>query len=315
MKRTARLDQIVQILRDNPDGVRVVELSNQCEVDRRTIYRDLETLQEQGVPLWQTNGRYGIEREQYLASLPINLNEAFTILWALRLLMHQTDVTYPHALSVIAKLNETLPPQLSQYITTLRDTTPPKPLERFMHVVENLTRAWADSLKVKIWYMRTHKESVSRRVIAPHILDTTPAGQLYVIGYDEKIRDVRTFSVQRITRVEVLEDQPFRRLPDVDFQQYVATARDITTHSAPSETVVLRFTPEVAPIISQSRWFPGQKIDLLEDGSCLYVAEVMDWKEMEKWVRSWAEQVEVIAPTEFRIAIAVASRRTAKLYS
>ncbi|MBZ0305514.1 MAG: HTH domain-containing protein, partial [Anaerolineae bacterium] len=66
MNRTQRLALIEQTLLNHPEGLRAVEISSLCGVDRRTIYRDLEYMQETGLPLWQNHGKFGIERESYL---------------------------------------------------------------------------------------------------------------------------------------------------------------------------------------------------------------------------------------------------------
>jgi predicted DNA-binding transcriptional regulator YafY len=77
--KAARLQQIEHRLYNTPQGVRVVELAEHCGVDRRTIYRDLTTLGEMGVPVWEHEGRYGIDREFYLSTVRLNLNEAIAL--------------------------------------------------------------------------------------------------------------------------------------------------------------------------------------------------------------------------------------------
>jgi proteasome accessory factor B len=314
MKRSARIKQLEDILREHPDGLRVIELSKLCGVDRRTIYRDLQDMQRMGIPLWQAQGRFGIEREQYLTSLPINLNEAVMLLWALRLMNLQTESENPHRRSLIKKIIYTLPPELSDYLKTVRDAFPDYPLDnREVKVIENVTRAWADSLKVLIWYQSPGKSKPSRRVIAPYFLDTTPQGSLFVIGLEDHSREPRIFNLHRISRAEVLEDEPFHRAQSIDLRKYLTAAYDFSGRKHP-QTVVLRFKPEAVSAVMERQWYPGQQVDVHEDGSCIYIAEVMDWHEMEKWVRSWGAQVEVIAPASFRKTIAAEYRQAARLY-
>ena len=57
-----------------------MDLVDRLEVDRRTVYRDLDFLGEQGVPIWQQNGRFGINRTRYLATVRLSFHEATKLL-------------------------------------------------------------------------------------------------------------------------------------------------------------------------------------------------------------------------------------------
>ena len=67
--KAARLRRIEHRLYNAPRGLRATELAEYCGVDRRTIYRDLQSLEEMGVPVWEDQGRYGIERDSYLSTI------------------------------------------------------------------------------------------------------------------------------------------------------------------------------------------------------------------------------------------------------
>jgi predicted DNA-binding transcriptional regulator YafY len=71
-----------------------------------------------------------------------------------------------------------------------------------------LASAWGEGRKVKIWYTRTTspESSVHERVVHPYLLEPNSTGDTrYLIGYDEKTADVRTFKLERITRAEVMD--------------------------------------------------------------------------------------------------------------
>ena len=314
MKRTVRLEQIEQILLDHPDGMRVIEISERCDVDRRTIYRDLQLMKKMGLPIWRKHGRFGIEREQYFTHMRINLNEAFTLLWALRLLSYHAELENPHATSLFKKITAALPPKLARQLDSIRAINRSKKHDRrHLQMIENLIRAWADNLKLSIVYQgQTGRSKPAPRVVAPLMLDTSVRGKLFMIGLDELNRDIRIFNVEHISRADVLEDEPFRRPGSMDFTHYITAGQDIPVSYA--HTVVLRFLPEAAAKVVDGLRNPGQRVELYPDGSCIFIAEVMDWHEMENWVRSWGAQVEVIAPADFREAIASEFKQGAKLY-
>ena len=111
----------------------------------------------------------------------------------------------------------------------------------------------------------------------------------------------------------MLEDESFRRPVHFDLSKYIDVANEMNEKSY-EETVVLRFRPEVAAVVNEQKWRNGQKFLNPEDGSAIFVAEVTDWHEIEHWVRSWGAQVEVLAPSEFRRAIADEVRQVVSLY-
>jgi proteasome accessory factor B len=314
MKRTVRIKQIEQLLLKYPNGLRVLELSQRCGVDRRTIYRDLEVMTQLGIPIWQANGRYGIAREQQFASLTLTVDEVFQLLWAIRLLEHQHEAELSALNSLLQKLLETLPPELSRQIEAVSAVLPHHPSDPQQTAnLQALARAWADNLKLQIDYHSQSQHKTIRRVIAPYLFDSTPQGKLYIIGMDEQTRDIRIFSFKRIVRATVLEDEPFRRSLSFDLAYYLNAANELTERDH-HDTVVLKFLPKAASIVKDKPLSPTAHLESYDDGSMIYIAEVKDWPEMEKWVQSWGAQVEVIAPVSFRKAIASEHRQAVKLY-
>ena len=61
INRTERLATIEKMLFRAPSGMRVVDIAAACGVDRRTVYRDLNLLNEIGLPIYQKDGRYFFE--------------------------------------------------------------------------------------------------------------------------------------------------------------------------------------------------------------------------------------------------------------
>lgn len=56
----ARLYALERLLLAAPQGLSTLELAARLQVDRRTVYRNLETLCAAGVPVWQSGGKFGI---------------------------------------------------------------------------------------------------------------------------------------------------------------------------------------------------------------------------------------------------------------
>src|SRR5436853_2905505 len=172
--KAARLRRIEHHLYNAPAGLRVVELSEYCGVDRRTIYRDLLSLHEMGVPVWEDSGRYGIDRGSYLSTIRLNLNEAVALFFAARLLAHHSDEHNQHVVSALSKLAAGLPDTtISSHMALAADVIRARPLRAdYVRVLEAITRAWADRRRVANQY-RAASGELTDRVSYPDFMDSS----------------------------------------------------------------------------------------------------------------------------------------------
>ncbi len=193
--RAERLIAVEHLLFQSASGLRAVEIADACGVDRRTVYRDLSLLNEIGVPVFQRDGRFYIDREHYLATVRLNRDETVSLLLA------AANAAYdePHLSSALAKLSHALAdPFLSQAQTSAVES-----LEA--QIVETIRRAWGDQRRVKLWY--SARESVKVRIseISTYFVCSKPDDPRCVIGFDSLSGRVRAFELNRIQKVEILE--------------------------------------------------------------------------------------------------------------
>ena len=313
--KAARLQQIEHKLYNTPNGLSAVELARFCGVDRRTIYRDIETMDAVGVPVWQLDGKFGIDREIYQSTVRLNLNETVALYFAARLLAHHSDENNPHVVRALDKIAASLPDAtLSEHMARAADLIRAKPLRLdYIQTLETLTRAWADRRLVSIRYWAADRPEPQERVIAPYFLEVSrsePAS--YVVAHD-RLRDaLRTFKVERIQAAELL-DETYVIPEDFDVYKWLESSWGIIAED--EVEVRLRFTPAVARRVHESVWHHSQKLDDLPDGGCLLTMRVGGIREIKNWVMSWGAEVEVLAPPELRTQIAEDSRRMAAQYA
>lgn len=311
--KAARLRRIEHRLYNTPHGLRAVEIASYCGVDRRTIYRDLESLHEMGVPVWEDAGRYGIDRTAYLSTVRLNLNEAIALYFAARLLAHHSDENNPHVVAALDKLAASLPDAtISAHLAHAANVIRARPLRAvYVRAVEVLTRAWADRRLVRILY-RAPNRSLTERVIAPYFMEVArsePAA--YIIGYDQLREALRTFKIERIEGAELL-DEAYAIPNDFDPYRYLADSWGIMDE-APVQ-IHLRFTAAVAPRVRESVWHQSQQIRELPDGGCELTMAIGGIREVRSWVLGWGADVEVLGPPELRAEVADHGRRMAALY-
>lgn len=306
--KAARLRRLENRLYNLPNGCKVVDLAREFGVNRRTIYRDLAALEATGVPVWEHEGRFGIDRDAYLSTIRLNLNEAVALYFAARLLAHHSDEHNPHVASALDKLAAGIPAgTIASHIARVAELVRERPLRaRYVATLEVLTRAWADRRMVRLHYRAPHRPPTEREV-APYLIEVSrsdPAA--YVIGYDRLRQALRTFKIERIEDAELL-DERFELPADFDPYGLLASAWGVMDESAAE--VLLRFSAAAAPRVRESYWHRSQRLIEHPDGGCELHLTVGGIREILPWVLSWGGNVEVVAPAELRAVVAEQAAR------
>jgi proteasome accessory factor B len=306
------LRQIEELLYLNGEGLRAVELAQELEVDRRTIYRDLDFLCDQGIPIWQENGYFGINRTRYLSTLHLTYHEAIALLLAGLLLSRSIDEHNPHVAAALRKLAMTLPRPLTAHLKRAAERVQAHSAgQRHVAVLEALAEGWGSGRKVRVDYRSPRSGALRRRVLAPYALEPTASG-IYVIGHDDWAGDIRTFKLDRLENASVLAE-PFCMPEDFDLEAFLESGWRIMAGEETQE-VMLRFTAAVAAHVAERHWHPSQTLDALPDGGCMLSVHVAEPQEMQPWIRSWGAQVEVLAPAWLRKQIAAELAQAAAIY-
>lgn len=302
--RTERLSTIEQMLFRSTSGLRAVEIAASCNVDRRTIYRDLSALQELGVPVYQKAGRFFIDREYYLATIRLNLNEAITLLMAVRMLALYQERQNPHIVSILRKLADILPSFPSQHTASIAEATWSNPVDRaYILVLETIIRAWGERRTVKLYTGKSARE------VAVYFVEPSPSGELYVVGRDILTQKICVFRLRRIKRAKLLKAA--YEIPNhFDPHTYLTKVWGIT-HQDDSPVdlvkeveVQLAFSAEAVASFRHQLGRDKSHLERLDEDRYLLRLKVTDWRSMLPWIRSWGAQVEVLAPQPLREQLA-----------
>jgi proteasome accessory factor B len=311
--RTARLRQLEELLLLSPNGLSAAELAKRLEVNRRTVYRDLDFLSFQGVPLWQQEGRFGLIRTRYLAAIHLSYHEALALVLAGLQLTRILDKQNPHVISALRRLATTLPETPGLQLKRAADR-----METYrrdpngVSVLERIAEGWGNGQKVRVSYRSPNSGSLRERIVSPYALEPTASG-VYLIGHDEWAGDIRTFKLTRLESAQLLEES-YTIPEDFDAEAYLSSSWGIMTGDEVGE-VVLRFSATATPLITERHWHSSQELEITPDGGCLLHVRVSEPLEMQPWIRSWGSQVEVLAPDWLRLRIAVELQQAAGQYA
>jgi proteasome accessory factor B len=315
INRTERLATIERMLSRSTTGLRVVEIAEECGVDRRTIYRDLSLLGQVGLPIYQREGRYFINHDYYLATLRLNINEAVALFLAARALHGYAGQQNPHIVSALAKLSAVLPGPVASHVAYLADAIRGQAVDRgFVSVLEAVTRAWSEQRTLKMWYGPPGTSGISLHEFSTYFLEPAAQGGLYAVGFDEVYRRVCAFRLQWMRRVKVLQRR-YEIPSEFDPRRYLANAWGLIQGDGDETTrVVLVFAPEVTSLVKEHIWHASQQLEILSDNRCTLDLKVSNWKEMIPWLLSWGGQVEVMEPKGLRDAMTTEAGRMLAQY-
>ena len=159
MRRKSRLFALAEALRARRTGVTAEELAERFGVTVRTIYRDLDALQDAGMPLRADRGRgggYALDKSYQLPPVNFTAREAALLLALTRLAVEQRLMPFPNAIEkaadkVRAALGTSAQRELLQLVGELQLVGVPS-LPIPATVRDAVETAWFESRALRIVY-------------------------------------------------------------------------------------------------------------------------------------------------------------------
>ena len=208
------------------DSVTGAELAERLEVDLRTVQRYIVRLKDLSIPVESSRGVGGAYRLKPGFRLPpllLTNEEAFALSLGLHSLRQVGLSAFaPATEGALAKLGRVMPEPLRASIRTVDDVVAIEPGPWVVTTsVESLVRAATairTGRRVRFDY-ESHEGARSRRRIEPYALMHTD-GRWYLIGYCLTRKAMRTFRLDRASRIEIGAGT-FQRPRDFDARKYM----------------------------------------------------------------------------------------------
>jgi predicted DNA-binding transcriptional regulator YafY len=295
--RMARLLHELLLLQGAARGLTSQDIADRMDITRRTAQRDLRALEEIGVPLLVDRTRWRLVDGYFLPPVRFSLQEAVGMLLSARLMLRYADRQNRYTAMAYEKLAAVLPAALRQPLLETAAALKQKPENGpYTKVLAALTTGWAERRKVVITYTM---ERTFERTLWPLFLEPSAIGHTcYLVAYDQKLRAVRSYKVERISGVRVT-DQRFDQPLGFSIAEHLANAWAIWASETPID-VELRFARDVAKRVRETRWHPSQALRQLPDGDLVMRLRIGSTTEIKNWVLGWGAACEVLAPAEFR---------------
>ncbi|MGE5244968.1 MAG: helix-turn-helix transcriptional regulator [Betaproteobacteria bacterium] len=310
MSRNAEVIRQWSILRDieqaRAAGVTIDDLAERCGVTTRTIRRDLQALEAAGFPLYDDRSRDD-GRTRWLINgqafkglaAGLTLSELCALYFSRTLLESLSGTPFRDDVErAFEKLASALTPHMRQFldqlprvIATKADPAAGREDPRRQQIVARALEATLSLRQAALTYHSKSSERTKSYLVHPYRL-AWAQGALYLLAYVPEYHEVRTFAIDRVQEISLLEERfaPIEELPDAAFPH------SLGVHSGPPERVELEFQPTVADYVAARRWHPSQQVRETEGGRLTMTLDVCLDRALQSWILSFGPFVRVVAP-------------------
>ena len=204
---------IAEALRARRTGVTAQQLAERFGVTLRTIYRDLEALQDAGMPIKADRGRgggYALDKNYQLPPVNFTAREAALLVALARLAIEQRLVPFPNAIERAAdKVKSALSTSAQRELLALVGElqmigVPALPIPAAVR--DAVETAWFESRTLRIIYAKSQWQMSPRLVRIRNLVFDRQVTLLNCI--DLETGNARQFRLDRIKQATVMESNP-----------------------------------------------------------------------------------------------------------
>ena len=309
-KNLIKLLRALEIL-SKPEGTTIEQMAAQLEIDRRSVYRLIEVIEDLGFPIYDEKVPFEKEKrwkleESYLKKLPnmkvpdINLSLLEIIsLYLLRSeasLLKGTELE-KHTHSAFGKFSMFLPKDAFGKLDKIKAlfVSASKFVKDYSGKEALIGQLMDAIMKKESCYMGYHSfydDKIKNFKIDPlHFFENR--GGLYILVNTTTFGDIRTLAVERIQDIKKTGES-FEYPEDFDPEALLESAFDIV-YGDPVKVKIWFFADQVR-YIKERTWSKSQEIIDQEDGSIILSMETSGWWDVKRWVLSYGSGSKVLEP-------------------
>lgn len=304
------------ILLKSRGKMKINDIARELEVGERQVRRYRNDLEQAGIYIKYTSGKYGgyeYDEKDYLLELDLTEEENSVLLMALEQLKYDNFIGYKDFELIVDKIN------------FLKETGNNKSVENVKYFVKNIKvncnyerekKIWIDinaaiitRNKIKIKY-NSLNTGEKERIVRPYAVFQYK-GSMYFVGYCELRQKIREFKISRIMSYEILAEK-FERTYNFNFKEYMQDCFGIFKDEEIELKLKIKYP--MSQIVKEKIWSDNQEIIDIEDKSIIFKAKLRGITEIKSWILSMGQSVEVIAPSSLRRNIENEIEKMIKIY-
>ena len=318
--QAGRLHSIIRLL-ETRRGLTLDELAEECNVDRRTIHRDLNAVEQAGYALtseWSEGKKiYSfLTRSRNLPPITFTLPQLMSLYLLRSLGAHLAGTPFQTEIDELFKsIHSVLPDRHAAHLERIARVSLPllhgtrdySPAAAF---VDDLQKALLQQFCIRLKYAKKGKNEVEVYEVDPYTLIFHKGG-IYLLGNAHNRAGMRLFALERIRGIEVTRQRfeiPDSYQPEAHFSNAFGLVSDTPMK------VRVRFSAEIAHTVKDRIWMPGQKIGSDAEGRVTVEFEAAGRMELVSWILSYGIHAEVLEPTELRKEVKRQVKEMRELY-
>ncbi len=298
-----------------PRGAAIGELSEGLGIDRRSVYRLLDVIEEIGIPIYDDKGaldrkkRWKIE-ESYLKKLPNlglpDLKLTLSELVALYFIKgcekaYQGTEIEKKVDAAFKKINAFVPAGMAEKLNKIKTLFIPslkfsKDYSGKQRIIESLTDAMLQKKTCRIKY-HSFFDNAIKEFKADPLYFFENGGGLYIFVNAAAFKKVITLAVERIQNLEVT-DFTFEHPKGFNPEENLNTAFRIIWDDPVKAKIW--FSKDQARYIKERKWAKEQRIIENKDGSIILEMKTSGFYDVKRWVLSYGADAKVIEPEKLR---------------
>lgn len=305
MSNTAtRLITLIFLLQNQPNQ-KASELAEELGVSLRTVHRYFEMLDEMGIPVYSERGPYGgfsLVRGYKMPPLVFTLEEAVAVVLGTGLVQELWGDLYREAArGALAKLENLLPDEQAREVAWARQSLFATGMHRadlkaLTPTLEKLRRASREHRRVAMTYQSNQIPHPTQREMDPYAL-VHRWGWWYAVGLCHLRKEIRTFRVDRIFEIALLE-KTFMPPSDFNLQEYLKQEMA----NQPKIMARLRFEAAYTELLAGNRSY-WETVEPQPDGSVevTFAAPALEWA--ASTTLAYGPAVVVLDPPALRVMV------------
>jgi proteasome accessory factor B len=301
-------------------GVTIGELAEEFGVTKRTLYRDLNALEEAGYPLLSEviEGTTYWKLEPSFKNVPpvtFTLNELMALYFSKKLSLSPGRSLFRAELeSAFKKIESALPAKHIARLEKIEEMFTPlakasKKIDLNKGVFETVQWALLNQNMLKLEYKPRKGNRALPFEVHPYSLFFYK-GEFYLLCYVPG-KGMRHFALEGIEKAERMKGR-FEIPEDFSISEFLNVPFGLF-HGKPT-TVKVVFDRELSDYIQRRTWHPSQKIEELKDRRLLLTMTASGKEEIKAWILSFGAKVKVLLPKSLREEIKEDISKTLAFY-
>ena len=299
-KELNRLDRISALLiqLQSRPVVKASEMAERFDVSLRTIYRDMHTLSEAGVPICGNSGvGYSLIEGYRLPSLMFTKEEAIAFLTAEKIIEQLTDTQNSNYFRQgMDKIRAALRSVDKKYLHDMDDSIAVYKSrnagESLPNIMQTILNSINDKLVIEVDYTNADESKTRRALEAVGITYSYP--RWYLSAWCHLRKKYRIFTLDRIGNIKTTEDKHTKVHPALESLLGCDDPQCLTE-------VVLRTSKEVSKHFADRCYFMGLTEEKeLADGRIEQTYMAYSLEGLARWVLANADTTTVVKPVEIK---------------